>query len=366
MAATIRPRRRSLRLNTDPRKAARAAHLRYVNDGEPGIRRERAGKGFSYIGPDGQRIHDQATRDRIAALVIPPAWTDVWICVDEDGHIQATGRDDKGRKQYRYHPRWQDIRGETKFNRMMLFGQALPKIRERVEHDLSRRGLPRKKVLAAVVRLLGSTFIRVGNMEYARDNDSFGLTTMRDEHVEIAGATLHFEFRGKSGKDHVVEMKDRRLARIVRSCQDVPGQDLFQYTDDQGNAHRVTSADVNAYIQDASGESFTAKDFRTWGGTMLAIQALAGLEPFADENASKKNLVAMYKSVAEQLGNTVAVCKKYYVYPLIAELYRSGRLADYVSSNERDSDGDVHSLQQWERVLIAILSRENGTKSALS
>ncbi len=364
MAAIRRPRRRSAKLNTNPRVAARAAHLRYVNNGEPGIQRKRAGKGFSYIGPDGQRIDDKATRDRIAALVIPPAWTDVWICADEDGHVQATGRDDRGRKQYRYHPRWQEIRGETKFNRMMLFGQALPKIRAQVEKDLSRRGLPREKVLAAVVRLLGSTFIRVGNMEYARDNDSFGLTTMRDEHVDVHGATIHFEFRGKSGKNHVVEMKDRRLAKIVRNAQDVPGQDLFQFTDDQGSAHRITSADVNAYLQDASGDSFTAKDFRTWGGTILALQALAGLEPFATEAACKENLVAMYQSVAEHLGNTVAVCRKYYVYPLIAELYRSGKLVDAATSNRRDPDGDAPGLQQWEQRLIGILNRENGTKTA--
>lgn len=365
MSTQAPSRRRAVRLNTDPRTAARAAHLRYVNDDEPGIHRVRAGKGFGYVGPDGARIHDKATLERIKALVIPPAWTDVWICADEDGHIQVTGRDDRGRKQYRYHPRWQEVRGETKFNRMMLFGQALPRIRERVEQDLSRRGLPREKVLAAVVRLLGSTFIRVGNMEYARDNDSFGLTTLHDEHVEVDGAKIHFEFRGKSGKDHVVEMKDRRLAQIVKRCQDVPGQDLFQYTDDQGGAHRVTSADVNAYLQEISGESFTAKDFRTWGGTILALQALAGLEPFATETACKQNLVAMYKAVSAQLGNTVAVCRKYYVYPLIAELYRSGALADTLESSAANGH-DVENLQQWERVLIDILSRQNGSKSAQS
>src|SRR5579871_6214876 len=249
----------------DPKAQAKAADLRYVNDDEPGITRKKSGRGFVYTGANGERVHDKATLERIRALVIPPAWTDVWICPDPDGHIQVTGRDAKGRKQYRYHERWREVRDQTKFDRMIAFGEALPKIRERVQADLSLRGLPREKVLAAVVQLLGSTFIRIGNSEYARDNDSYGLTTMLDDHVDIHGATLHFEFRGKSGKEHAIDLKDRRLAQIVKRSQDIPGEQLFQYADADGTNHAITSSDVNAYIHEISGGAdFTAKDFRTW------------------------------------------------------------------------------------------------------
>ena len=347
---------RHIQLSDDPRRMARAARLRYVNDDEPGISRRRAGKGWAYYDANGKLIRDREVRERITSLVIPPAWTDVWICADEDGHIQATGRDDRGRKQYRYHPRWHEVRGQTKFERMAQFGEALPRIRERVESDLRRKGLPREKVLAAVVSLLGSTFIRVGNSEYARNNDSYGLTTMQDEHVEINGSKIHFEFRGKSGKEHAVDLRDRRLARIVKACQDVPGQALFQYTDPDGNPHAVTSSDVNAYLREISGEPFTAKDFRTWGGTTLAVAALGVLEPFETEAQLKKTLVQMYREVASTLGNTVAVCRKYYVHPAVIDAYEQGRLTGVLAQTAPSLNGNGQvSPERCEAAVMALL-----------
>ncbi len=315
---------------TDPKMQARAADLRYSNDDEPGITRRRSGRGFVYTHENGERIRERKVLERINGLVIPPAWAEVWICPDPEGHIQATGRDAKGRKQYRYHERWREVRDQTKFDRMIAFGEVLLKIRERVQADLALRGLSREKVLAAVVALLGSTFIRVGNEEYARDNDSYGLTTLHDEHVEIKGATMHFEFRGKSGKDHAIDLKDRRLAKIVKRSQDVPGESLFQYRDENGNYHAVTSSDVNAYIREMSGADFTAKDFRTWGGTTMALLELAGLDPCEGETAAKHNISAMIKAVAAQLGNTAAVCRKYYIHPAVIDCYLRGDLAQYL------------------------------------
>ena len=253
-----------IEIQADPVEAARAAGLRYVSDTNPGITRKRAGKGFTYTGPDGEKVRDKETLARIKALAIPPAWTEVWISPDEHGHIQATGRDAKGRKQYRYHARWREVRDETKFNRMVAFGKALPGIRKRVEKHLSLPGLPREKVLATVVRLLETTLIRVGNEEYARENKSFGLTTMRKQHVQVNGTELRFRFRGKSGRTHNVSVVDSRLAAVVKRCQDLPGQDLFEYVDDGGEMQDVDSADVNEYLREISGEDFTAKDFRTW------------------------------------------------------------------------------------------------------
>jgi DNA topoisomerase-1 len=328
------PKKRKL----SPQAQARAADLRYVNDDEPGIARQRSGRGFAYIAPGGGRVRDKATLERIAALVIPPAWTDVWICADPDGHIQVTARDAKGRKQYRYHERWREVRDQTKFDRMIAFGEALPRIRERVQADLSRRDLERERVLAAVVQLLGSTFIRVGNSEYARSNDSYGLTTLHDEHVDIHGSTLHFEFRGKSGKEHAIDLKDRRLAKIVKRSQDVLGQHLFQYRDGNGNFHAVTSSDVNAYIREISGADFTAKDFRTWGGTTLALLTLAGFDPCEDERQAKKNVAETIRQVAEQLGNTTAVCRKYYVHPAVIGCYLRGDLPQYALEGSGDGD----------------------------
>lgn len=345
---------KKIQLITDPEAAAKAAQLVYVTDEEPGIRRQRVGKHFTYLDPEGNRIRDKQTLERIKALGIPPAWKDVWICPLEDGHIQATGRDEKGRKQYRYHTRWQALRDETKFHRMLLFGKALPAMRERIAHDLRRQGLPREKVLAAVVQLLGTTFIRIGNPEYVRANDSFGLTTLLDDHVEINGSKVRFEFRGKSGKEHAINLQDKRLARIIKQCQDVPGQRLFQYVDEDGNPHSITSTDVNDYIREIGGQEFTAKDFRTWGGTTLAVRAFKDLGPCDDEKLLKKNVVQMIRQVAQQLGNTQAVCRKYYVHPVIAESYGKGELLSLLERYDKAARSD-EGLYPEELTVMALL-----------
>jgi DNA topoisomerase I len=321
----------------DPSLSARLAGLRYLADDRPGIRRRRRGKGFVYLDARGQVVRDAAELRRIAALAIPPAWTDVWISPVPNSHLHATGRDARRRKQYRYHPDWRAVRDETKFGRMVAFGEALPRLRARIEDDLARPGLPREKVLAAVVKLLERTLIRVGNPEYARDNDSFGLTTLRSRHVEIAGATLRFHFRGKSGKEHSVAISDRRLARVVRSCRELPGHELFQYLDEAAERRAVDSGDVNDYLRQATGENFTAKDFRTWGGTLLAFAALqaaacgAGGHGEMDgwpvrPRGTKKAVVEVFKQVAGQLGNRPAMCRKYYVHPAVIEAFLGGRL----------------------------------------
>jgi DNA topoisomerase-1 len=311
---------------TDPVLAAKVAGLRYVHDDRPGIRRVRRGKGFRYLAPDGSVARDPETLQRIRSLAIPPAWTDVWICPLAQGHIQATGRDARGRKQYRYHPRWREARDETKYDRMVAFGLALPKIRARVEADLALPGLPRPKVLAGVVRLLETTHIRVGNEEYARANGSFGLTTLRNGHVRVAGATLRFCFRGKSGIRHAVDLHDRRLARLVRRCQDLPGEELFQYLDDDGAPRDIDSDDVNAYLQEVAGAEFTAKDFRTWAGTVLAAWELRQCEPCTCKTQGQRRVVAAVEAVARRLGNTRAVCRKCYVHPAVIDAYLDGTL----------------------------------------
>jgi DNA topoisomerase I len=308
--------------------AARAAGLRYVSDSAAGIRRKRSGKGFTYIAPDGAPVRQKERLNRIRALAIPPAWTGVWICPSPLGHIQATGRDARGRKQYRYHKRWRESRDETKYGRVIDFGRALPRLRKRVEHDLSLRGMPQDKVVAAVVRLLDSSNIRVGNGEYARDNESFGLTTMRQKHVAIRGEVMHFKFTGKSGRKHDVSVTDRRLAAIVRRCEELPGQELFRYLDEEGEPRTVESSDVNDYLREAAGEDFTAKDFRTWSGTVLAACELARLGPAESEAEADGNLVDAVKAVAAKLGNTAAVCRKCYVHPAVVDAYRAGRMID--------------------------------------
>jgi len=300
--------------------------LRYVSDQDPGIRRKPArGHGFNYVDADGRPVTDEKTLDRIRTLAIPPAWTDVWISPRANGHIQATGRDVKGRKQYRYHPRWQAERGAGKYDRLIAFGRALPRLRRRVDEDLARRGLPREKVLAAVIRVMEMTLIRVGNKEYARQNKSFGLTTLRDRHVRIGAAKAVFEFRGKSGKVHCTGFNDRRLARVVKACQDLPGQRLFQYIGDDGERRAVESADVNAYIRETLGEDFSAKDFRTWAGTVAAARALTTPE-CADLSAAKRNVNTCVKAVAGLLGNTAAVARGAYIHPAILDAYAEGRL----------------------------------------
>jgi DNA topoisomerase-1 len=300
--------------------------LSYVSDEDPGIRRKRAGEGFAYVGPDGKAVKDAATLERIRKLVIPPAYEDVWICADPCGHIQATGRDARGRKQYRYHPDWRTSRDESKYARMAAFGRALPKIRARVDQDLRRRGLPKEKVLAAVIRLLELTLIRVGNDEYAKANKSFGLTTLRDRHAHFHGAQVQFEFKGKSGVKHCTGVRDRRLARLVKACQDIPGQRLFQYLDEGGHRHPVGSADVNAYLHEITGEAFTAKDFRTWAGTLAAAKALAMQPAPTSEREAKAAMSLCIKATAGLLGNTPAVCRKAYIHPEILTAFEGKRL----------------------------------------
>lgn len=343
---------------TDPATAAKAAGLRYVSDGVPGIRRERRGSDFVYIGVNGRRLGDPERIRRIKSLVIPPAWRDVWICPSPDGHIQATARDAKGRKQYRYHSRWRQVRDETKYDRMIAFGKVLPIIRMRTQRDLGRTGLPREKILATVVRLLETTLIRVGNEEYARHNDSFGLTTMRDHHVDVAGSTLRFEFRGKSGIVHAVDLTDRRLARIVKRSQDLPGQELFQYVDAQGERHSIGSADVNAYLHEITAQDFTAKDFRTWAGTVLAAQALQEFQKCDSKAQAKRNIVRAIESVAKRLGNTTAVCRKCYIHPAIIDTYLNGSLLEMLRGRiNKEITGSLRRLRPEEVAVLFFLQQ---------
>ncbi len=314
------------------REAAARAGLNYVTDGVAGIRRERAGKGWTFYAPDGSRITDPAERKRINALVIPPAWTDVWICPDPGGHIQATARDARGRKQYRYHPRYREARDKSKFGRMLEFSEMLPEIRERIERDLRARDLTRRQILATVVMLLDKTLIRVGNDEYARENRSFGLTTLRGRHLQIKGAKLQFSFRGKSGVDHAVAITDRRLARIIQQCQDLPGQELFKYLDASGKRQTISSDDVNAYLREITGRDLTAKDFRTWAGTMLAARELFRLGPAKSRREAERNMIRAVDAVAKRLGNTRAVCRKYYVHPGLVRAYLQGLTAPLSSA----------------------------------
>ena len=343
----------------DPTQSAREAGLRYVSDAQPGILRKRQGKGFRYIGVDGKPLRDPETLARIKSLVIPPAWKQVWICTNPKGHLQATGRDAKGRKQSKYHPHWREVRDETKYERMLLFGAALPAIREQVEHNLALPGVPRRKVLATIVRLMETTYIRVGNAEYARENHSYGLTTMRGRHVQVDGSKITFKFQGKSGVRHTVDLQDRRLAQIIRRCQDLPGYELFQYVGDDGETHSVDSTDVNDYLREISGHDFTAKDFRTWAGTVLACVALQECDAFESESQAKKNVVRAIRSVAEQLGNTPSVCRKCYVHPAVLETYMSGTMVSFLKKNiQRRRARAGHALRHEERVLIRLLKRK--------
>jgi DNA topoisomerase I len=319
----------------DPIETAKVAGLRYVSDTQPGIQRKRAGKHFSYIGLDGRPIRDAKELERIKKIGIPPAWKQVWICPNPRGHIQATGRDSRGRKQYRYHPRWREVRDEIKYDRMIAFAEALPSLRERVARDLALPGLPYEKVLATIVRLLDTTLIRVGNEEYVRENKSYGLTTLRSRHVEVSGAKVQFHFRGKSGKEHHIDLKDRLLAKIIKRCQELPGHELFQYVDEQGLRRAVGSAEVNDYLREISGQDFTAKDFRTWGGTVIAMRELEAEGAFDSQTQGKKNVVQAIKTAAEQLGNTPAICRKCYVHPGVLDAYLDGSLLDFVKQYSR-------------------------------
>jgi DNA topoisomerase I len=322
----MRPTRRAA-APTDPRASARAAGLRYSTDAGAGITRRRAGRGFTYRDANGRTIRDRAVIDRIKSLAVPPAWTAVWICPTPSGHLQATGRDARGRKQYRYHPAWRSGRDAAKFERLLDVARVLPRVRKRCDEDLVSPGLSREKVLAAVVRLLELTLIRVGNEEYARLNRSFGLTTLKRRHASVEGSAIRFRFRGKSGQQHEVGLRDRRLARIIRRCQDLPGQELFSWIGDDDVPHDVTSDDVNAYLREISGIDMTAKDFRTWAGTVLAYRALRALDPGEDDRAARQNVVEAVRLTAGRLGNTPAVARQSYVHPAILEAYLDGEIA---------------------------------------
>ena len=349
------PKRLSAVVSPDPVESAKAASLRYVTDDRPGISRRRNGAAFQYIDPSGKVIRDPEELQRIKSLAIPPAWREVWICPIRNGHLQATGRDAKGRKQHRYHPRWREVRDENKYGRILAFAKALPLIRQRVDNDLRRPGLPRDKVLATVVRLLETSHIRVGNEEYARQNKSFGLATLRNRHVNVSGSTISFEFRGKSGVEHALDINDRRLAKIIKRCQDLPGYELFQYIDDDGERRTIDSTDVNEYIRQIAGEEFSTKDFRTWAGTVLAARALQEFQSAASDAESKRNIVQAIESVAKKLGNTKAVCRKCYIHPAVIQSYTDGTLLPALRRRLKKEINDSHDLEPEEAAVLRLL-----------
>ena len=337
-----------------PPDAAKAAGLRYVNDTRPGIRRD----GNKFFDAAGAAVTDDATLARIKSLVIPPAWTDVWICPQANGHLQATGRDARGRKQYRYHARWRTVRDEVKYERMLNFGKALPAIRKEVDRALKLPGLPREKVLATIVYLLEATMMRIGNEEYARTNKSFGLTTLHNRHVKVDGSAIAFRFRGKSGVFHDIQLHDRRLAKIIARTRELPGQELFQYIDKGGERHSIDSSDVNDYLRGITGEEYTAKDFRTWSGTVLAALALQEFEKFDSETQAKKNIVRAIEAVAAKLGNTPSICRKCYVHPAVLESYLEGNVLDALrASSEQAMVEDLHALTPEEAAVLAMLQQ---------
>ncbi len=341
-----------------PKESARAAGLRYVTDRKPGIRRMKTGKGFRFVDPVGKPVRDGETLGRIKSLVIPPAWTDVWISTQANGHLQATGRDARGRKQSRYHPKWREVRDETKYERMAHFAEALPTLRDQVKHDLGLPGLPRKKVLATIVSLMEATLIRVGNEEYARENKSYGLTTMRHKHVEVHGSEITFTFQGKSKVHHTISLQDRRLAKIIRRCEEMPGYDLFQYVDHDGELHHIDSADVNDYLREVTGQHFTAKDFRTWAGSVLAGALLQEFEPPANATQAKKNVVEAIKAVAAKLGNTPSVCRKCYIHPAVLEAYLGGMTREEATAEIEEEIAEHESkLRKEEQALVDLLAQ---------
>jgi DNA topoisomerase-1 len=349
----------------DPEKSAKAAGLTYTHLDRPGITRKKSGKSFIFLDPKGKRIKNAEVIARIHSLVIPPAYQDVWINPSPRGHIQATGKDARGRLQYRYHPKWREIRDQSKYERLMAFGRTLPKLRRKVGRDLRLPGLPREKVMATVVKLLETTLIRVGNEEYAKTNKSFGLTTIRNKHVEVKGSKIHFEFRGKSGVEHAIDIQDKRLAKVVRQCQELPEQELFEYVQEDGSRHHVTSSDVNAYLREITGQDFTAKDFRTWAGTVLASMALQEFEAFDSETQAKKNVVAAIESVAKKLGNTRAVCRKCYVHPVVLNTYLEGSLAECLKGKvESRLAHSLKSLKPEEAAVMLLLKDRLGSGGA--
>ena len=342
----------------DSRETAEAAGLHYVSDESPGITRKGAGKGFYYLDPEGKKIADKDEIKRLNALAIPPAYKQVWVCPDPLGHLQATGRDDRGRKQYRYHETYRAARDVEKYEHVIDFAQALPALRETVQTHLRKRGLPREKVLAAVVAVMEKTLIRVGNEEYAEQNGSYGLTTLRNRHADVRGSRVHFEFKGKSGVEHEIDLTDAKLARIVAACEDLPGQHLFGYRDEQGEVVDITSEDVNEYLQEVTGKHFTAKDFRTWAGTVLAATALREFEKFDSEAQAKKNVVAAVERVAERLGNTQAVCRKCYIHPAVIESYMDGQLAERLAHRAEAELADHLGDLPPEEAAVLVLLRD--------
>ena len=340
----------------DPKDAAQSVGLRYVSDARPGIRRRKTGTGFSYARADGSKLSDADVLKRIKALVIPPAWVDVWISPFADGHLQATGRDAKGRKQYRYHALFREVRESTKYEHVVAFADELPTIRKKVHEHMGRRGLPREKVLATVIHLLETTLIRIGNEDYAKQNNSYGLTTLKNRHVAVDGNEVRFRFTGKSGKQWSLRVRDRRVAKIIKACQDLPGQELLQYVDEAGDCQDVTSSDVNAYLKEITGKDVTAKDFRTWAGTVLAAMALNEVESFDSAAQAKRNLREAIEKVAARLGNTPTICRKCYVHPEVLNCYMDGNLVlELKSKAESELRGDVQNLKPEEAAVLALL-----------
>jgi DNA topoisomerase-1 len=352
------------KISADSLEAAEEAGLRYVSDDQPGFSRQRKDEEFEYFDTKRKLIGDEQRLLRIKRLAIPPAWSDVWICPSPNGHIQATGRDARGRKQYRYHERWRELRDENKYDRLVNFGKALSKIRRRLKKDLALSGLPREKVLATIVQLLERSLIRVGNEEYARENKSFGLTTMKDRHVDVKGSKLRFRFRGKSGRQHEVDVTDRRIARIVMKLQDLAGQSLFQYLDDEGNARDITSQDVNEYLREITGADFTAKDFRTWAGTVLAAVALGKLGASETKRQAKANIKHAIGAVAEVLGNTPAICRQCYIHPAVLEAYLNGNSINGFKPNRREQfEKQGTDLASAQKAVLKFLQNCSSEKS---
>jgi DNA topoisomerase-1 len=345
--------------------AARRAGLRYSRDDRPGITRHRTGRGFTYRDPRGRTIRGRRTLDRIRAIAVPPAWTDVWICPDARGHLQATGRDARGRKQYRYHRDYRARRDAAKFEQLLAFGRALPRMRRRIARDLARQDIPREKVLAATVRLLELTLIRVGNDEYARLNASFGLTTLKDRHARVRGASIRFRFRGKAGKTHEVTIRDRRLARVVARTQELPGQELFEYVNDDSEVRTIRSEDVNDYLRDIAGTEVTSKMFRAWGATLLAVRALSSGRPPGSPRLARREVVAAMEEVAEQLGNTPAIARGSYVHPAILDAYAEGDLPAALSTHaSATSVSGTRPRRAEEVALIRLLERAARRRTA--
>ncbi|WP_347159028.1 DNA topoisomerase IB [Pontibacter chitinilyticus] len=343
-------------LYADPSKSAAMAGLRYTSDARPGYTRKKVGKGFQYLDEHGAPVTDDQKLERLKGLVIPPAWTEVWICKSPKGHLQATGRDIKGRKQYIYHPQWKQVRNLTKFGRMISFGKHLPQLRERLEQDITSRKLDRRKVTALVLTIMDNALIRIGNRQYAEANSSYGLTTLRDKHVKIEGNKIKFSFRGKKGVEQEIDLKDRQLARLVKKCRDIPGYDLFQYYDEQGERQTLESGDVNEYLREATEEDFTAKDFRTWGGTVRMVECLEQVLDEQPELGKEKSIKEAVKGVAKGLGNTPSVCSKYYIHPEVVNLFREDKLLRYLQRHDATAP-KVNHLSGTEELVLKMLER---------